>query len=149
MKEVLNGVNKPMADTLHRKVLTSENYPFSEKREMVNMVVRRKLKAKESIETALNVEEDSTFIKRLEHGKSHLFVCGENIIIRARACPVYLGISKSSYHNLRNMKSRYFDESFPAVVEISRNCKGHLIAELDAWIESKKCLPLEFKEEVA
>ena len=59
-------------------------------------------------------------------------------IIRVKNTPGYIGVSKSTYHNYRNRHSKYFDSSFPPLVVISLQCKGHLKHELNAWLECKK-----------
>jgi predicted DNA-binding transcriptional regulator AlpA len=61
-------------------------------------------------------------------------------IVRVKNTPAYIGVSKSTYHNYRNYNSKSFDPSFPALFVISRNCKGHLKHELNAWLEQKKVL---------
>lgn len=66
-------------------------------------------------------------------------------IVRVKNTPAYISVCKSTYHNYRKIGSDYFDESFPAVVAMSRNCKGHYKHELDAWLESKK-VPTEVQQ---
>lgn len=58
-------------------------------------------------------------------------------LLRPKEAIARTGLSRSSFYDRQNPKSRYFDASFPSPVQIGQSAMGYREDELDAWIASR------------
>jgi len=58
-------------------------------------------------------------------------------LLRPKEAIARTGLSRSSFYDRQNPKSRYFDASFPSPVQIGQSAMGYREDKLDAWIASR------------
>lgn len=58
-------------------------------------------------------------------------------LLRPKEAIARTGVSRSSFYEWQNPKSRYFDATFPKPIQIGQSAIGYREDELDAWIASK------------
>lgn len=58
-------------------------------------------------------------------------------LLRPKEAIARTGLSRSSFYDRQNPKSRYFDASFPSPVQIGQSAMGYREDELDRWIASR------------
>lgn len=58
-------------------------------------------------------------------------------LLRPKEAIARTGLSRSSFYERQNPKSRYFDKTFPNPVQIGRVAMGYREDELDVWIASR------------
>lgn len=58
-------------------------------------------------------------------------------LLRPKEAITRTGLSRSSFYERQNPKSRYFDAAFPSPVQIGQSAMGYREDELDSWIASR------------
>ena len=58
-------------------------------------------------------------------------------LLRSKEAIALTGLSRSSFYERQNPKSRYFDKTFPSPVQTGQSAMGYREDELDAWIASR------------
>ncbi|WP_354415527.1 helix-turn-helix transcriptional regulator [Variovorax atrisoli] len=58
-------------------------------------------------------------------------------LLRPKEAIARTGLSRSTFYDRQDPKSRYFDKSFPSPVQIGQSARGYREDELDAWIASR------------
>lgn len=58
-------------------------------------------------------------------------------LLRAKEAILRTGLSRSSFYERQNPKSRYFDATFPSPFQLGQSAMGYREDELDGWIASR------------